>query len=144
MLRVIKKDKLCMTNSNFCKIGKAKMKKKKRKQNTWLHVSEICAEVIFCVFSWWLKNVNNRSKLNIFWNRRHFEIEFPKKKIMTFFWRTLSNQKKKKEGNKNNQRAHLNPLNLLVMSYWYLFYLRSEHICSSGKNVVGVVPWIEV
>ena len=60
-----------------------------------MYVSEICAEGIFVTFPWWLKNVKNRSKIALFSNERHFEIWFPKKKTITFFWSKLSKLHKK-------------------------------------------------
>ena len=60
-----------------------------------MYVSEICAEGIFVTFAWWLKNVKSRSKIALFSNERHFEIWFPKSKIITFFWSKLSNLYKK-------------------------------------------------
>ena len=55
-----------------------------------MYVSEICAEGIF-VTSWWLKNVKSRSKIALFFlNEHHFEIWFPKKRTITFFWSKLS------------------------------------------------------
>ena len=59
-------------------------------QNTRMYVSEICAEGIFVTFPWWLKNVKSRSKIVLFSNERHFEIWFPKKKTITFFWSKLA------------------------------------------------------
>ena len=46
----------------------------------------------FCNFSlhWWLENVKSRSKIALFSNERHFEIWFPKKRTITFFWSRLS------------------------------------------------------
>ena len=55
-----------------------------------MYVSEICAEGIFVTFPWWLKNVKSGSKIALFSNERHFEIWFPKKKTITFFWNKLS------------------------------------------------------
>ena len=49
----------------------------------------------FCNFPWWLKNVKSRSKIALFSNERHFEIWFPKKKTITFFWSKLSKLHKK-------------------------------------------------
>ena len=55
-----------------------------------MYVSEICAEGILITFPWWLKNVKSMSKMALFSNERHFEIWFPKKKTITFFWSKLS------------------------------------------------------
>ena len=55
-----------------------------------MYVSEICAEGIFATFPWWLKNVKSRSKIALFSNERHFEIWFPKRRTITFFWSKLS------------------------------------------------------
>ena len=60
-----------------------------------MYVSEICAEGIFVTFPWWLKNVKSRSTLAPFSNERHFEIWFPKKKTIAFFWSKLSKLHKK-------------------------------------------------
>ena len=60
-----------------------------------MYVSEICAEGIFVTFPWWLENVKSRSKIALFSNERHFEIWFPKKKTITFFWSNLSKLHKK-------------------------------------------------
>ena len=50
----------------------------------------------FCKFSWWLNNVKSRSKIALFFsNERHFEIWFPKKRSITFFWSKLSKLHKK-------------------------------------------------
>ena len=60
-----------------------------------MYVFEICAESIFVTFPWWLKNVKSRSKTALFSNERHFEIWFPKKRTITFFWNKLSKLHKK-------------------------------------------------
>ena len=60
-----------------------------------MNVSEICAEGIFVTFPWWLENVKCRSKIALFSNERHFEIWFPKKRTITFFWSKLSKLHKK-------------------------------------------------
>ena len=60
-----------------------------------MYVSEICAEGIFVTFPWWLKNVKSRPKIALFSNERHFEIWFPKKRTITFFWSKLSKLHKK-------------------------------------------------
>ena len=60
-----------------------------------MYVSEICAEGIFVTFPWWLDNVKSRSKIALFSNERHFEIWFPKKRTITFFWSKLSKLHKK-------------------------------------------------
>ena len=49
----------------------------------------------FCNFPWWLENVKSRSKIALFSNERHFEIWFPKKRTITFFWSKLSKLHKK-------------------------------------------------
>ena len=77
----------------FFKIGKAK--KAIGWANTCTYVFEICAEVIFVTFPWWLENVKSMSKIAIFSNERHFEIWFPKKRTITFFWGKLSKLNKK-------------------------------------------------
>ena len=60
-----------------------------------MYVFEICAEGIFVTFPWWLENVKSRSKIALFSNERHFEIWFPKKRTITFFWSKLSKLHKK-------------------------------------------------
>ena len=50
----------------------------------------------FVTFLWWLKNVKSRSKIALFSNECHFEIWFPKKKTITFFWSKLSKLHKKR------------------------------------------------
>ena len=49
----------------------------------------------FCNFPWWLENVKSRSKIALFSNERHFEIWFPEKRTITFFWSKLSKLHKK-------------------------------------------------
>ena len=61
-----------------------------------MYVSEICAEGIFVTFPWWLNKVESRSKIALFSNEHHFEIWFPKKKTITFFWSELSKLHKKR------------------------------------------------
>ena len=60
-----------------------------------MYVSEVCDEGIFVTFPWWLKNVESRSKIALSSNERHFEIWFPKKRTITFFWSKLSKLHKK-------------------------------------------------
>ena len=60
-----------------------------------MYVSEIRAEGFFVTFPWWLKNVKSMSKIALFSNERHFEIWFPKKRTITFFWSKLSKLHKK-------------------------------------------------
>ena len=60
-----------------------------------MYVFEICAEGIFVTFPWWLENAKSRSKIALFLNERHFEIWFPKKRTITFFWSKLSKLHKK-------------------------------------------------
>ena len=56
-----------------------------------MYVSKICAEGIFKNFPLWLKNVKSRSKIALFSNyARHFEIRFPKRKTIMFYWIKLS------------------------------------------------------
>ena len=73
----------------------SKLVRQKRMQNMCMYVSEICAEGIFVTFPWWLKNVKSRSKITLFLHEHHFEIWFPKKKTITFFWSKLSKLRKK-------------------------------------------------
>ena len=60
-----------------------------------MYVSEICASGICVTFPWWLKKVKSKSKIAFFSNKRHFEIWFPKKRTITFFWSKLSKLHKK-------------------------------------------------
>ena len=50
---------------------------------------------IFCNFPLVAKNVKSRSKIALFSNERHFEIWFPRKRTITFFWSKLSKLHKK-------------------------------------------------
>ena len=61
----------------------------------YMYVREMCAEGIFVTFPWWLKNLKSRSKIALFSNERHFEIWFPKKRTIMFFWSKLSKLHKK-------------------------------------------------
>ena len=60
-----------------------------------MYVSEKYAEGIFVTLPWWIKNVKSRSKVSLFSNEHHFEIWFPKKKTIMFFWSKLSKLHKK-------------------------------------------------
>ena len=60
-----------------------------------MYVSKICAEGFFVTFPWWLEYVKSRSKIALFSNERHFEIWFPKKRTIAFFWSKLSKLHKK-------------------------------------------------
>ena len=87
-----------------------------------MYASEICAEGIFVTFPCWLKNMKSRSKIALFSNERHFDIWFPKKKPVTFFWSKLSKLHKKTQfcmghyifpktrWNKNKPWTHSTPL----------------------------------
>ena len=88
------KEKPYLTTSYFFQNWEGK-KSQYGEQNTCMYVSEICAEGIFVTFPWWLKNVKSRSKTALFSNERHFEIWFPKKRTITFFWSKLSKLHKK-------------------------------------------------
>ena len=72
-----------------------RQKSQQGEQNMCMYVSEICAEGIFVTFPWWLKNVKSRSKIALFSNEHYFEIWFPRKKTITFFWSKLSKLHKK-------------------------------------------------
>ena len=99
-----------------------------------MYVSEICSEGIFVTFPWWLKNVKSRSKIALFSNERHFEIWFPKKRTITFFWSKLSKLHKKhpilhvattfslKQGTKNKPWTHSTPLKS-YSSNWIMLLL---------------------
>ena len=88
------KEKLYLINSYFFfKIGKAKKVNRVSKIHVCMWVRY--AEGILVTFPWWLKNVKSRSKIALFSNERHFEIWFPKKKTITFFWSKLSKLHKK-------------------------------------------------
>ena len=108
----------------FSKLVIAKKVNRVSKVCEFLYVSKICAEGIFVTFPWWLKNVKSRSKVVLFSNERHFEIWFPKKKTITFFWSKVSKLHKKRpnfacgnyifpktRGNKNKPWTHCTPLN---------------------------------
>ena len=60
-----------------------------------MYVFELCAEGIFVTVPWWLESVKSRSKIVLFSNKGHFEIWFPKKKTIMFFWGKLSKLHKK-------------------------------------------------
>ena len=77
-----------------------------------------------CNFSLVTKNVKSRSKIALFSNERHFEIWFPKKRTITFFWGKLCKLHKKRpnfacgkyifpktRGNKNKTWTYSTPLN---------------------------------
>ena len=101
-------------------IGKAK------KSIGWAKYMYVCEWYMcwrnFCNFPWWLKDVKSRSKIALFSNERHFEIWFPKKKTITFFWSKLSKLHKTrpnfvcdnyifpKTREKNKQCTHSTPL----------------------------------
>ena len=72
-----------------------RQKSQKGEQNTYMCVFEIRAEGIFVTFTWWLENVKSRSKIALFSNEHHFDIWFPKKRTITFFWSKLSKLHKK-------------------------------------------------
>ena len=61
----------------------------------YMYVSEICAEGIFVTFPLWLENVKSRSKTALFSKEHHFEIWFPNKRTIVFFWIKLSKLHKK-------------------------------------------------
>ena len=106
-----------------------------------MYVSEICAEGIFVTFPRWLNNVKSRSKIALFSNERHFEIWFPKKRTITFFWSKLSKLHKKRpnfacgncifpktRGNKSKPWTHSTPLKYynLVTSFWRIDELKFD------------------
>ena len=110
-----------------------------------MYVSEICAVGIFVTFPLWLKNMKSRLKIAFFSNQHHFEIWFPKKKTITFFWSKLSKLHKKDpilhvtatfslktRGNKNKQCTHSTPLNSHLVGTWFLMGLVS-HVQRSVK-----------
>ena len=134
------KEKPYLINSYFFfKIGKAK-KVNKVSKNKCIYASEICAEGIFVTFPWWLENVKSRSKIALFSNERHFDIWFPKKKTITFFWSKLSKLHKKdpilhvattfslKQGETRISHAwtHSTPLNSYIISLSGLRIRRSK------------------
>ena len=63
-------------------------------KNVYVCVWDMCWRN-FCNFPWWLENVKSRSKIALFSNERHFEIWFPKKRTIMFFWSKLSKLHKK-------------------------------------------------
>ena len=115
-----------------------------------MYVSEICAEGIFVTFPWWLKNVKSRSKIALFSNERHFEIWFPKKRAITFFWSKLSKLHKKDSnfacgnyifpktrGNKKKPWTHSTPLksaSLLIL--WCSKLMSLFQVIVSNKRFV--------
>ena len=86
------KEKPYLINSYFFfEIGKAKKVNRMSKIHVYVGLCEwdMCWRY-FCTFSWWLKNVQSRSKIARFSNGCHSEIWFPKKKTITFFSSELS------------------------------------------------------
>ena len=139
------KEKPYLINSCFFffKIGKAK-----KKSVRWAKYVYVCEWDMyvrnFCNFPWWLKNVKSRSKIAVFSNEHHFEIWFPKKRTITFFWSKLSKLHKKdpilhvtttfflKQGERRTNSVpipHL--LNILfrspIITLWTHFFPLSEH-----------------
>ena len=124
-----------------------------------MYVSEICAEGIFVTFPWWLKNVKSRSKIALFSNERHFEIWFPKKRTITFFWSKLSKLHKKgtilhvanyifpkTRGNKNNPWTHSTPLK--VETLWFKSFIvflenlvLGAFICADNESRIKEIGW---
>ena len=49
-----------------------------------MYVSEICAEGIFEIFPWWLKNVKSRSKIALFQMSAILKFDFQKEDIYVF------------------------------------------------------------
>ena len=83
------KEKPYLINSYFLKIGKAKTVNRVSKIRVCMWMRYVLKEFL------WLKNVKSRSKIALFLNERHFEIWFPKKKTIKFFWSKLSKLHKK-------------------------------------------------
>ena len=94
-IRTHTKEKPYLINPYVLVNGKAKKVNRVSKIRVCMYVSEICAEGIFVTFPWWLENVKSRSKIALFSNERHFEIWFPKKRTIAFFWSKLSKLHKK-------------------------------------------------
>ena len=89
------KEKPHLINSYFfSKIGKAKRVNRVSKIRVCMWVRYVLKE-FFVTFPWWLNNVKSRSKIALFLNERYFEIWFPKKRTITFFWSKLSKLHKK-------------------------------------------------
>ena len=136
------KEKPYLINFYFFKIGKAQ--KVNRVSKIRVYVYDICAEGIFLTFPWWLKNVKSRSKIALFLNEHHFEIWFPKKRTITFFWSKLSKLHKKRpnfacgncifpktRGNKNKPWTHSTPLKgaskaEVMLACMYLYHAHSK------------------
>ena len=109
-----------------------------------MYVSEICTERIFVTFPWWLKNVKSRSKIAHFSNERHFEIWFPKKRTITFFWSKLSKLHKKdpilhvtttfslKQGETKTSHGPIPHPLILVSTQDVIILLSGAHICKSS------------
>ena len=99
----------------------------------------------FCNLPWWLENVKSRSKIALFSNEHHFEIWFPKKRTITFFWSKLFKLYKKRPnfacGNyifpktrrkKNKLQTHSTSLNQFSVKYRFSFpilrFLPQNHL----------------
>ena len=78
------KEKPYKINLYFQQIGKAKKSKEWAKYMFLCKYKDMCWRN-FLSFPWWLKNVKNGSKIALFSNGHHFEMCFPKIKIITFF-----------------------------------------------------------
>ena len=67
---------------------------RQKKSIGWAKYMYVCERDVccrnFCNFSLVTKNVKSSSNIDPFSNKRHFEIWFPKKKTITFFWSKLS------------------------------------------------------
>ena len=116
------KEKLYLINLYFFQNWKGK-----KKSVGWAKCMYVCewdmCWMNFCNFPWWLKNVKSRSKIALFSNERHFEIWFPKKKTITFYWSKLSKLHKKdpilhvatkfslKQRETRTSHGHIHPLN---------------------------------
>ena len=133
--------------------SKLVMQKKSIGWAEYVHVCEwdICWRN-FCDFPWWLKNEKSRSKIALFSNERHFEIWFPKKKTITFFWSKLSKLHKKDpilhvattfspktRGNKNMPWTHSTPLKYCYQRRACIFFngyykIKRSHTLLTGKS----------
>ena len=81
--------------------------------------------------------MKSRSKIVLFSNERHFEIWFPKKRTITFFWSKLSKLHKKdpilhvattfslKQGETRTSHGPI-PHSLTYVHYWYCCFLLDE------------------
>ena len=113
----------------------------------------------FCNFSLVTKKCESRPKIALFSNERHFEIWYPKKKTITFFWSKVSKLHThthththtpphthknnfacenyifpKTRGNKNKQWTHSTPLECFLI-YLFCFVFLSFGVFTNSNNI---------